>query len=294
MRVGNKLFPYPVLNNSKIITGYKNSEFELLFDIKENKEVLLLENVRVNIHNDEIVNLINNGKIKSVLIIECSSTIFRETRDIGAEPTTIEINKSNLSSKVEISAFIYANEDITLYSDDFLDDYEGFSFDIKKHDLIAIDDGSTLKIDNVMQDDKKVSSIFSVIKSENAERMEIYSKDSKIEIHLPIDEYDAYNSLKSVENYQNKFFAILTVPALIYSLMEIVKDYDDLDTAIMDHSWLKSISKAYQEKYGKELTLEYLREDKVIVDLSQSLMNDPVISSIDDIVSEAFMKDDGE
>lgn len=287
MRIGRKLFPYPVLNNSKNVNCYKSSVYELRCEIIQEEGMVNLNNTYININNDEIKEMLNAGKVKAGLVVECSSTIYRELFDIGINPDTITIPISDLREKVEISCFIYANTDIELKSNDFLNEYEGYSFKLEKHDIIAIDDGFTTKIDYDSSKDKKLASIFSVIKSESAKSMEVYPKDKKIEIHLPSVTYDYYFTLKAIEAFQNEFFAIITIPALIFSLNFLKQEYDDLDDVTINHSWFKSIMTSYNKNYGCELNSNSF-EQLDVVSVSQTIMNNSIVKAVNDIFEKAI------
>ena len=49
MRVGKRLFPYPVLNNNKQYSQYKNSTLSLEYNEVITDEYLILDNIRCNI-----------------------------------------------------------------------------------------------------------------------------------------------------------------------------------------------------------------------------------------------------
>ena len=164
MRKGKRLFPYPTINNSKVLTCYKNSVYSLEYDDLDDENNLLLKNVHIKIDNNQIVELISNGKAKVGLIVECSATIYRRIIEIGLEPKDISIPLSELRDKVEVSSFIYATEDQQYTNDDFLEDYSGYTFNIEKYEILAIDDGFTTKVEYDEKEDRKVSSIFSIIK----------------------------------------------------------------------------------------------------------------------------------
>ena len=61
-----------------------------------------------------MIKLIVDKKAEAVVIIECSSTIFRTVKSISIEPKDIIIPLHNLRGKVEISSFIYAKEEFEL------------------------------------------------------------------------------------------------------------------------------------------------------------------------------------
>ena len=142
MRVGRKLFPYPVINNSEKISSFKDSTFSLVYEDESDEENLILKDAHLIIDDMNLISLISQGKVKGALIVECSATIYREKFDIGMKNRDIIIPLSELNDKVYISSFLYATENISNYkSENFLEDYEDYSFNIEKYDILAADDG---------------------------------------------------------------------------------------------------------------------------------------------------------
>lgn len=290
MRVGKRLFPYPTINNSKIASCFKESSYALEYEDFEDSDNLVLKNAHIILDNDKLIDLIVNRKAEAVVIIECSSTIYRTVKPITIEPKDIIIPLHNLRGKVEISSFIFATEDIKYSNDDFLDDYEGYSFEIEKYDILAIDDGFTTKIEYDESEDKKLSSIFRVIKSTDPElkTMKVESGDKFIKIVLPEKEFSYYDNLKNREYFKNIFFSIIAIPSLIKCLQEFKSEKMDIDYIRLNHCWFDSIMTAYKKHYGEELTDE-LFMDIHVEELAQTLMNYATVSSIEDI-SNLFLK----
>lgn len=290
MRIGKRLFPYPTINNSKIASCFKNSNYSLEYDDESDNENLVLKNAHIQIDNDELIKLIVDKKAEAVVIIECSSTIFRTVKSISIEPKDIIIPLHNLRGKVEISSFIYAKEEFEYSNDDFLDDYEGYSFTIEKYDILAIDDGFTTKIEYNESEDKKLSSIFRVIKSTDPELkvMKVDSGDKFIKIVLPEKEFGYYDNLKNRDYFKNIFFSIIAIPSLIKCLQEFKNERVDIDYIRLNHSWFDSIMVAYKKNYNEELTDEIFA-DMPVEEISQTLLNYATVSSIEDI-SNLFIK----
>ena len=49
MRIGNRLFPYPLLNHERLYSHYKEKTFDLLFNgYIEEKKNYVLENIRIS------------------------------------------------------------------------------------------------------------------------------------------------------------------------------------------------------------------------------------------------------
>lgn len=294
MQIGNKLFPYPTINNYKLINCFKESTYDLEYVEEIVEDKLVLKDAHINLNNSELLKLMEQLKVEAVIIVECSSTIFRKTYAVSCEARDIEIPLSNLRDKVVISSFVYAKEDIYSYSsDDFLEDYDGYKFNIEKYDILAIDDGKTTKIQYDEQADKKVSSIFSIIKDMERKNMKITLNSNKIIIYLPEKQFDFYDNLKLNDNFQNIFFAMLAIPALAEALNEVLKkiqceqlEYDEID---MNYSWFNSIKLAYQKKYGFALNKEDFL-DMSMIELAQDLLNNGTINGIEDLFNIVLRK----
>lgn len=287
MQIGNKLFPYPTINNIELRNCFKETSYAFKCNDYNDGQNYILEDAYIEINNENIKNLIEEGYLGVGLIIECSTTVYRKMYEIGIQSQTIKIPIGDLRDKVEISCYIYAKKDIDVFQDDdFLEEYNGYSFKIDKNDIIAIDDGYTTVIDYDESVDKKVASIFQIIRDKSAESMVIEKKAKKIVISLPDDEFTYYDNLRKNDNFQNIFFAMIAIPALTYCLKEFqdairTGDYE-LDSIEMEYNWFISVKKAYKNQFNVELTEEILKNSNVSV-ISQKLLNDGNLKGIKDL-----------
>lgn len=295
MRIGKKLFPYPTINNSKNASSFQNSSFALVYDDIEDKENLILKDAHIELDNETLIELFSQGKIAAAVIVECSSTIFRKSYNITRTASDIIIPINSLRDKVVISCFLYAKEEFSYISNDFLEDYQGYTFNIEKYDILGIDDGFTTKIEYDESKDKKVSSIFSIIKDESLTDniMKIIPTAKKIVIHLPEEQFGYYENMKNNDNYQEIFFSILTIPALISCLQNIQDQmiYNEVtfDDIHLDYSWFSSIEYAYKKQLNEELDENKFKKLNV-VELSQRLMNFASTTAISDLFRQEFSK----
>lgn len=287
MQIGNKLFPYPTINNINVRSCFKETTYSFKCNEDNDGQKYILKDAHIEINNEEITRMIEEGYLGVGLIIECSPTVYRKMFEITTEPQTIEIAIGDLRDKVEVSCYIYAKKDIENFNNnDFLDDYNGYSFKIEKNDIIAIDDGYTTIIDYDESIDKKVSSIFQIIRDKSANCMLIEKKAKKIVISLPEEEFTYYDNLRKNDNFQNIFFAMIAIPALTYCLKEfqdIVKmgDYE-LDEIEMEYNWFISVKNAYEKQFDTELTQEVFKNIDVS-EVSQKLLNNGDLNSIKDL-----------
>ncbi len=286
MRLGKKIPPYPILNKSLNMSSYKNSNFSFSYELEETKELLRIKNAKIETNSSDLLNYFNQKKLKTVVIVECSSTVYRNQFEISINPIDIEISIKDLNDKVEISCFTYATEDIENYfSQDMQDVYQGYSFNIEKYSIFAVDDGITIKIEYDDKEDNKVSSIFSVIKSfdPNLNNMKIELNDKKIKIILPEKSFEYYDALKDKEPFQSIFFSIIVIPALTYAFSEIQKfpNEIEIDDIIDKYSWFKSIIASYKKLHNIDLDYETFKQ-VMPLELAQDLMNNCTVSSFDD------------
>lgn len=295
MRIGKKLFPYPTLNNSKNMSCFKDCNFSLEYDDYDDNENLVLKNAHIVVGDDTISKLLDEGKLKSTVIVECSSTIYRRNFEVGKVERDIIIPLNNLREQVVISCFVYANEDFTFNSSNFLEDYDGYSFDIEKYDIIAIDDGFTTRVEYDEEKDKKVSSIFTVVVDENItdKVMKIEPTSRKIIIHLPEEQFGCYENMKNNDNYRELFFSIMTVPALIFCMQNIkdrlLYNEETLDNVRIDYKWFESIEIAYKNNFGENLADDVFKKCDIPT-LSQQLMNYASVTAISDLFKQEFSK----
>lgn len=287
MQIGNKMFPYPTINNIELRSCFKETTYAFKCIDYNDGHNYVLEDAYVEINNEYIKILMSEGYLGAGLIIECSTTVYRKMYEIAIEPQTIKIPIGNLRDKVEISCYIYAKKEIENFQDnDFLEEYNGYSFKIDKNDIIAIDDGYTTVIDYDETVDKKVSSIFQIIRDKSAESMIIEKKTKKIVISLPDEEFTYYDSLRRNDNFQNIFFSMIAIPALTYCLKEFqdairTGDYD-LDSIELEYNWFISVKKAYKNQYNIELSEEILKNCNVSV-VAQKLLNNGNLKGIKDL-----------
>lgn len=297
MRIGKKLFPYPVLREDGRYSGYKNSEFTLEYTEVEDDKNLYFKDVYINLINPTLKKLLNDKKADAVMVIECSETLFRRTFSVSSEKQDIVIPLTDLRGDVFISCFVYALENINNYSNpDFLDVYSGYQFEIEKYNILAANDGYRVKIDYDFDQDKKIASIFKVIKSEDMieEQLKVTYNSRLIIIYMPSKQFNFYETLKNNDHYQNIFFSIIAIPALSYCLQDLQKKTIEVSEAEMDYSWFKSLKNAYEIKYNLQLTDDLFMHLNTY-EVSQDILNNGSVKAIEDIfniIMGSLMGDD--
>lgn len=286
MRIGKRLFPYPILNNEKLYSQFKDATFSLQYSEMATDDEYILKGVYCNLSSKYLIDFIKNGKAKIICLVECGSTLFRKCYELPLEASDIKIQLSNLNGKTSVSAFVIATEDIEDYScSDFLEDYNGYAFAIEKNDILAVDDGFTSRIDfNNDEDDNKKSSIFLVIKDKTItdETMNIEYDTEKITIYFPEEQYNSYDKTKRISKFQNLYFSIMAIPALGYAISSLQRNYTSIDQLRMDYKWFNSFCVAYKNIHKEDLS------DEEFVKMNgnreaQIMFSMPVTKAMDDI-----------
>lgn len=281
MQLGRRIFPYPVINQLKSINGYKNSIFNLKYDeLVISNDCIILKNAYYKLNNNEIIDLLKNNKAECVVIFENSDTFFKKITKITDEKTDIIIPARNVSGVLEISSFIYLKQNINSFlSNDFLDDYKGFSFDLTVGDILAFDDGFKIKINYEESNDKKNSSIFLVVKSEN-EYPSLNIGPDKIIVQLPSISFDLYYQLKNNENFSNVFMTMLASHALSIAIEKIKED--SIDDAKIKYSWFSTVAKSYKKIYNNEINDENIKNLDSF-EISFKMLGNSLVKAIDEI-----------
>lgn len=291
MRIGKRIFPYPVINNQFDLSTFSSSDFSLKLNVVQTEDKCILKDIYYTIDNDYIIKLISEGLIKVYCIIECSATLYRSIIEISEIASTIELDIRELNGQVSISAYGIATDTIYEFKcDDFIEDYSEYDFIIDKHDIILIDDGISFKVDYDESKDSKISSIFSVIKDMNPNQTLIHLRTSskKINIHVPEIQFNKYDNLKLNSNIKNVFFASLLIPALVSELSKIQFDcvsetskYFDIGDIEFDYSWFRSISKQYKKLNNSDLNIDLFKQLNIF-EFAQVLVDSPISKGIDE------------
>lgn len=287
MRVGKRLFPYPLLNNNPLYSQYLNSSISFKYNEVITKTQFILDDIQCNIDCEYISSLIEDGYAEAVLVVECAQTMLRKHYTITDDMNDIKIPLMDVNGKVDISLFVVAVKDIPNFRcNDFLEDYSDYEFYIEKNDILAVDDGYTSRIEFNDNGNGEKSSIFLVIKDTNIsdKTMRVDLSDDKIIISLPVDQWNEYDKTKQLKKFQNLYFSIIAVPALSYALAEMQKLGDSVDNIRIEKKWFNAFCIAYENRNGEELTDEYFMQMNPYNE-SQKLLNSPVVKALDDVFS---------
>lgn len=288
MQINRRVFSYPVLNSNPSLSSYNGKVFDLKFELIENNNNLILKNIHYICNSDYINKKIEDKLIDVYCIIECSDTIYRKKHILSnKEGLDLTICKSDLSDRTEISAYAVSKENIAFEStEEFDEDYQGIVFEIEKCNILCANDGYNFRVIHKQKEDNLAKSIFSIIPIDESDikTFEVEVKTNKIEISMSKENYQHYGSVYSADILAEEFFCVLLVPALTEALY-VCKEYannsnaQDIDDIESQYKWFASISSAYRNVFGKELTIDEFRKISP-VSLSQTLLGSPIQTAL--------------
>lgn len=302
MQVKGKIFPYPVINQNRIYSNYGERAFELRYDaVEENDNNYILKNALFYTDSQYINELYEAGNIAVYVIVECSDTVYRRAIPLPRDGRDINLRKVDFSERVDISMMAVATKSFTYISPEFDEEYADIEFAVEKNDIIAANDGFNIYFRHDEKEDSFASSIFTIIANHDFEpgayKVEC-NTGKKIVITMADEDHLNYKVIYAMPIYQEVFFNMLLIPALIEGL-SLCKAYlnessdRDLDDVGNNFLWFRTICDSYKKLKGIELTVDDFKACSP-VSLSQELLGKPIGVSLSKLMKDASHRMDGE
>ena len=155
MKIKHRHFPYPVLSPySDDIVG---DPLEAIIEC-EIIDSNLRFTAKFHLENNTLRDLIASKQAVYGVHLECTSTMKRFFKKSQIAKFTFDIEQKFLNNQVNINFFVVAEEDIAAYkNDNFHDDFEGVTFNVKKGDQLAF--AETVKMNIEKEPVAKTNSI---------------------------------------------------------------------------------------------------------------------------------------
>ena len=216
MNLSNTYFPYPVISPST--NDYNNKKFEVSYNaepaIKEYKF-----NVDIVLEDKNLLNLIHSKSAHFFIVMECKSLGFRKNIISHDTQVNFELSSMDISNKVEIEAYIIANEDLNLASDNFHMDYHGHIFQIEKGDVLGVAESFSFIPEDDTESFKNLGSIFHVSKDNQKKPMKVGLDGTKyIMILLSEEDHQLYIRASNYKPYEPILISMFIVPALLFTI----------------------------------------------------------------------------
>lgn len=306
MQIGNRIFPYPVVNRNEELSDFINGAcYKLAFGEPENpiisdRHYLTLKDVSIELVDDTLREFVQNGNLKAILVVESPESVFRKTYSLGLMPTTIKIPLPALSGKVTISSYLYATKDILEYkSINFNEDFSDIEFELNKFDIVGIDDGFSFNIEHNDLADNVSESIFEIIRGEKGQKYIQYNTDegdSKIYIYLPKEKFEQYSQVKTSRPFMYIFMGLIVVPVLVdifNRLKNEFKSCEDIIDINESYPWFKSVARSYKSIENMNLSVSTFMNSNTL-EFTQKIFNNMNVQAIEDAYNMIINQTEGE
>lgn len=273
MKLSNS-YPYPVLHPNN--DDYNDSSFQVDFDTEKVFGEFKIHAL-FSLQNEGIEQLIQDGKAVYMLRVECPQTSFRKAFFNVKSEIHESIDTKNLRGKVNIHSFIIAQQEITHYYNEFLNDwYKGMEVTFERGNFLAIGNAieATLREDNTELLD--LPAIIDVHRGKNKEFMEVDINSQTILVSLPEEEYDHYASYANTR-LKSTIISMIFLPSLMEVFTRIRDDREDL----VEYTWYQVMEKIFKES---NLQIEDIGTDRLpALKAAQLILHKPLKPSFKEI-----------
>ena len=292
MLLKSRLYPYPVITQFGDTTSYANGKFTLTYEKPVEDEVKdeIAIKFKYELDQPTLCKLIFEQKCSVKLLINCSATSFRKIHDFLSNEMELIFKRKEFLDKVELCAFIIADEDIEDFApEDLKGRMAGRSYFIQQHAVLGIDEAAPITVEYNPKDAKNIESIFSVQRDTTQTellRIDLGTNPKKIIIHVPSAVYDLYyNSKDNIEETGAVYHALLLLNPLTQVLTMIRHgSYEDLEEIEDEYKWFKSIEGSFKKAYQKNMVYEDLfnvTNDTEIYEIAQKMLGFCGVNAID-------------
>ena len=284
MKSSNRLYPFPVLNNGddyKDSSSFNTTADVLVINQKNGATALELQ-LKSELKDDVLEQLLKDKQVSYVYVIECSQTAKRFQIESTDTEIVYRIDEKDINGKVDISPFIVATENIKGYTNpNFNEDYDGSAFNIEKGWRLGIDNPITVTVEKDTRSLANTSSIFSIVcnRNEDENEMQVDWDNAKIIIKLPEEDYFKYKNANSITNCIAILNSMTILPALMYVLDGIAND--DIDV-VEEREWFEPLNRAVEEAIQIGLLDDGFKDTNRLV-LAQKIINNPISLGLNDL-----------
>lgn len=226
MKVNSLSFPYPVLGSNDDIAGSYKIDGPYISRTPEKIKLAMTHILR----NHDIQYYLDNGNAEFMVEVICPKTFFRKAFFSSTPEQIIEITENRLRDQVIVIFYIVARTEINGYLPRTAhSDYSGYSFSLKKGDLLAYAGSTQFSASKQWLSSDAVGNFMEIVdgKFKNGP-MKIDLSSEKISIQLSTADYDKYYFL-GTGRFDDIFHSAIVLPALIFSLSQFIDDPEQFD-----------------------------------------------------------------
>ena len=252
MKVTNKNYPHPVLDVAN--SDYIDSTFDIALDADPAvTDSSILIDVSYSLECEGLKKLIEEGKAKAAVYLDCSIAEFRRMDSFPFSKTQmqISINKNDVNRSIQLKGFIIAHEAISSFAlpEHNKEIFSNVPFSIRKGDVLAI----ATHLYNLPLDSYDPladrPSIFAIRKQTERPKEEITADYSgqKITIWLNTETHDKYSKLYEAPETRGFLSSFLAAPILV-DVLYFIKNMSNEDRVDCEtKKWYQVIDKRLKD-----------------------------------------------
>jgi|LWDU01.1.fsa_nt_gi hypothetical protein len=187
-------FPYPVIRENS--DDYIGEEFATQSSVQVGQKATLIK-IKYNLTSKEILRKIKKETVSYVSIIRCRDTFFEQVLFNNENHSEIEIGINELKGTVEISSYVFVNENVKIVTSNLNPEYGADYFEYSIGDIVAQSIPEIFHIDRDFF--RPLQSVFQIVLMESLKNgeWEIDFSQDKIQINVSKDILDIETSLRS-------------------------------------------------------------------------------------------------
>lgn len=212
MKVRNLSYPHPVLGNGDDVRG----AFGVKFSHALFRDRIVLKPV-FSLQNKTLEKLVKQKKAAFSAEAECRHTFYRQAFQTFSDAEAFELDAKKARGQVVVAFYIRAAQDLPKYSiDECHEDYEGFAFDVKKGDVLAVGGLSAFIAEKEFDPLRPaVSSFMAIHEGPFSEGpMDPNFEDDKIVIRLSKKDWNSYVAVKNRSSAHGMLHSAIVMPVL--------------------------------------------------------------------------------
>lgn len=279
----NISLPYPVIG---LEGDFKEGQFSVKPTIQIRGNELHVTEDSIEITNNYINELFNDGEITTAYRIVCSSTLFSKTV-INEKHFIIPLNL--LSNYIILEVFLVTQNKINNYSDEtFNDDYKlgnnKVSFEVEKGNIIGF--AGSVKIPLKKTWVKGATSMFKFNRGEDVFVSFDVESGDKIEITYPFDNSQEWDiTLHMSKSNSMTFLNLFIVPALNRAFLQLIREeeFGTINEFLENHEWALILTETYSDWRNEDTYGSAQKYLKNILELKGKLCKIPILEAFDEI-----------
>lgn len=240
----NRLYPYPVY--SKTLNHYVNNSFNVETDLTFDSEKAYI-NLNIDISDSVLLEMLKNNDIGLYTHVECSVTKYRKLFEIPLKSNgnyTIELPLPSLNENIEVLTVLIATKGISNYTNPNLsEEFQNEVISFPQYSMIGFTDTEEFTINKKIDTNGDIPSIFIITKSEEQDKMTFDAFNEQIQIFLPKDEYDIYESSRGTSRRIKQM--MINLPVLV-EVIDLIKNenFHDFESC----AWYPILEEAFKKQ----------------------------------------------